>query len=282
MKIAYGTYAMPDMSLEQAIPLLRSIGYDGVEIYVGAQHEGALPADYDSARRSRVRQILAAHHLGVPALMLIGPKAWESDTDAHARNLETTRETVQLARDFGYREPIVVSIGIGGKTESFDRDRDGIVDRLRDYAELGEKEEIVIAAEAHCGAAVDRSVRALEVIQNVDSPHLRLHFDIVHFFLAGDSIEACVRDLAPITGHTHITDTQRHADGSFDFHVLGDGELDATAYVRAMAQAGWDDYITLEVSARVWSREGFDTADTARRSYTALGHAFKEAGVPRD
>ena len=102
------------------------------------------------------------------------------------------------------------------------------------------------------------------------------------FTLAGDSIEACVRDLVPITGHTHITDAQRHADGSFDFRVLGDGELDSTAYMRAMAQAGWDEYITLEVSTRIWSQEGFDTVDTARRSYTALSNAFKEAGVPRD
>ncbi len=282
MKIAYGTYAMPDIPLEQTIPLIRSIGYDGVEIYIGDKHENALPADYNSTRRSNIRKILEAQQLGVPALMLVGPKAWEPDADLHARNLETTRETVQLARDFGYREPIVISIGIGGKTEAWDRDKNGIVVRLRDYVELGEKEGIVIAGEAHCGAGVDRSVRALEVIQKVNSPYLRLHFDIVHFYLAGDSIEACVRDLVPVTGHTHITDAQRHADGSFDFRVLGDGELDSTAYMRAMAQAGWDDYITLEVSARIWSQKGFDTVDTARRSYTALSNAFKEAGVPRD
>ena len=85
MKIAYGTYAMPDMPLEESIPLLRSIGYDGVEIYIGDKHKNALPADCDSTRRSNVRKILEAQQLGVPALMLVRPKAWEPDADLHAR-----------------------------------------------------------------------------------------------------------------------------------------------------------------------------------------------------
>tara|TARA_Y100001001_G_scaffold70499_1_gene68518 strand:+ start:272 stop:445 length:174 start_codon:yes stop_codon:yes gene_type:complete len=34
MKIAYGTYAMPETRLEEAIPLLAGIGYDGIEICV--------------------------------------------------------------------------------------------------------------------------------------------------------------------------------------------------------------------------------------------------------
>ena len=144
--------------------------------------------------------------------------------------------------------------------------------------------DVVIAAEAHCGAAVDRSERALEVIDAVGSTHLKLHFDIIHFFLAGESIEECVARLAPITAHTHITDAQRHADGTFDFHILGDGELDATAYVqRDGSEAGWDDFITLEVSTRVWSKRRDTTAsETARKSYAALRSAFDKAGIVRD
>ena len=35
VKIAYGTYAMPTVALEDAIPALADIGYDGVEICIG-------------------------------------------------------------------------------------------------------------------------------------------------------------------------------------------------------------------------------------------------------
>ena len=197
-------------------------------------------------------------------------------------NLNLIKDSAQLARDFAVREPVVVSAGIGGKSANWERDRDGIVARLKEYAALASEGGFVIAAEAHCGAAVDCSERALEVIDAVGSAHLQLHFDIVHFFLASEPIEECVPRLVPITAHTHITDTRRHGDGTFDFHILGDGELDSTAYMRAMDQAGWDDFITLEVSARVWSRDGYDSDETARRSYRALDKAFQEAHVRRE
>ena len=224
MKIAYGTYAMPKARLEEAIPFLQSIGYDGVEICVSHRHTEALPPDYHSERRQRVRELLTTHQLEVPAMMVIGAHLWEPDDGQHAMNLDLIRDTARLARDFAVREPLVVSAGIGGKTANWERDKRGMIERLKEYAALASDEQFIIAAEAHRGAAIDRSERALEVIEAVGSPNLRLHFDIVHFFLAGEPIEDCVPRLAPITAHTHITDTRRHADGTFDFHILGEGE----------------------------------------------------------
>lgn len=52
-------------------------------------------------------------------------------------------------------------------------------------------------------------------------------------------------------------------------------------YVKAMHDAGWDDFITLEVSAMVWGKEGYDPYAAASFSYDTLNNAFKTAGVPR-
>ena len=139
-----------------------------------------------------------------------------------------------------------------------------------------------MAGEAHCGAAVDRSERALWLIDTVGSPHARLHFDIVHFYLSGEREDEAVQRLLPITAHTHITDARKHPDGSFDLLLLGDGDLDATAYVKAMHKGGWDGYITLEVSGRIWGRDDYDYIHAARFSYETLHNAFITAGVGRD
>ena len=40
MKIAHGTYALPEMPLEATIPMLADLGYDGVEICITRQHAG--------------------------------------------------------------------------------------------------------------------------------------------------------------------------------------------------------------------------------------------------
>ncbi len=72
MKIAYGTYALPQMSLEEAFPTLAEIGYDGVELFIGPQHVGAMPEDFSPARREQLRAILQNTGLGLPAFMVHG------------------------------------------------------------------------------------------------------------------------------------------------------------------------------------------------------------------
>ena len=280
MRIAYGTYAMPTVPLEEALPALAEMGYDGVEICIGPKHTGAMPGEMDAARRQRLRGLLEEHGLGVPALFLLG-SVYTPDADAHRQNLEHVRACAQLARDLGLREPPVLAIGIGGKKDQWEEIRDDLVGLLKKYAALADECDFVLAGEAHCGAAVDRSERIAWLLDTVGHPRVRLHFDIVHMFLAGEEVEDAVKTLVPYTAHTHITDARKHADGSFDLLLLGTGELDSAAYMRAMQEAGWEDFITLEVSMMVWSRLDYDPHAAARFCYATLNGAFQRAGVPR-
>ena len=280
MKIAYGTYAMPTVPLEDAIPALARIGYDGVEIAIGPRHTGSLPCQLTAARRARLKDLLATHGMGVPALFATGLHVLEPDDQVHQDNLQSTRELAGLSRDLGVERP-VIAMGIGGRSEDWDQVRDEIVRRAADYATVASEHDFILAAEAHSGAAVDRSQRALWLIRQVDSPHFKLHFDMVHFFLAGESVEDAVPALVPITAHTHVTDARKHADRKPELLLLGQGELDSTAYVRAMHEAGWTDFITLEVSAAVWSRSDYDPFEAAEFSYRTIDRAFRQAGVPR-
>jgi len=280
MKIAYGTYAMPTVPLEEAFPALAQIGYDGIEVCISPKHIGSLPEEMDAARRARLRELLTANGLGVPALFLTG-SLWTRDAEQQAANVERIRACAALARDLGLREPPVLAMGIGGARNDWDDIKDDLVKLLQEYAGIAEEEDIVIAAEAHCGAAVYNSERAMWLFDTVGSPRVKMHFDIVHMFLAGEKEDEAVQRLVPHTAHTHITDAIRNADGSFQFVLLGQGELDATAYMRAMQAAGWTDFITLEVSMMVWGKEGYDPLAAARESYAAITKAFAEAGVER-
>jgi len=280
MKIAYGTYAMPTVRLEEAFPALARMGYEGVEIFIGAPHLGALPDQMDGARRRRLRDLLRRHSLGLPALFLAGSIYTPSAVE-HQANLERMRVCSQLARDLGLDACPVLAMGFGGSTEDWDSLRDQMVELLHDYAEVAEQEDFTLAGEAHCGAAVDRSQRIVWLLETVNHPRIRFHFDIVHLFLSGEPLEDAVRALVPYTAHTHVTDARKHADGSFDLLLLGEGELDTTRYMRAMQEAGWEGFITIEVSTRVWSREDYEPMPAAQHSYNVLSTAFEQAGVPR-
>lgn len=280
MKIAYGTYAMPTVPLEDAFPALAKMGYEGIELFIGPKHDRAMPQDMDAARRKRLRSVLGDSNLTMPAMMIVGG-LYQPDPTARQANLDLMAQCAQLGRDLGMREPPVLAMGFGGRTADWDTIKGDLVETLLAYAELAEREDFIVAGEAHCNAAVDRSERITWLLDTANHPRVRLHFDIVHLFLAGEGIEDAVSTLLPYTAHTHITDARRHADGTFELLLLGDGELDSVAYMRAMKDRGWKDFITLEVSTRVWSQEGYDPYEAARYCYRNLSTAFEAAGVPR-
>jgi sugar phosphate isomerase/epimerase len=280
MKIAYGTYAMPTVPLEEGIPALAKMGYDGVEICIGPKHHQAMPEQISPERRKSLRKLLSDNGMGVPALFMLG-HILTDDANQHQQTLEHVRHCAQLARDLGLRNPPVLAIGLGGRSPQWEEKRQRMVDLLHDYAKLAEREQFVLAGEAHCGAAVDRSERIVWLFKTVNHPQIRFHFDIVHLFLAGEKIEEAVKTLLPYTAHTHITDARKHPDRKFDLLLLGQGQLDSVAYMRAMKENGWMDFITLEVSTMVWSKPGYDWAAAAKFCYGTIDNAFRQAGVPR-
>lgn len=278
MKIAYGTYAMPMVPLEEALPAVAKIGYDGIELAIGPKHS-SMPDQWSSSMRGGVRNMLSELNLGVPSLFILGGLLTE-DTEVHKGNLRLIREVAQLGRDLDLGPNPVLSMGIGGKSALWDAQREEIVRLLEDYARVASEEGFVFAGEAHVNAAVDRTDRAIWLMNTLDNPLIRLHFDIVHFYLSREPIEETVAKLVPYTAHTHVTDARIHEEG-FELVLLGQGELDCTAYIRAMHKAGWTDFITVEVSAMVWSKEEYDPFAAASFSYTTLDNAFKASGVPR-
>ncbi len=279
MKLAYGTYAMPAVSLEEALPMIADIGYEGVEICISEKHGTALD-QLDPARRAHLGELLDEQNLGVPAIFFLGG-IYPPDDDAHRRNLDSISACAELARDLGLPDPPVIATGFGGSPDEWETVRPRLMEQLRDFGELAEREDFVLAAEAHSKGAVNSTERVIKVLDAVGHPRVRLHFDIVHFFIGGEQIEECVPRLVPWTAHTHVTDAVRHPDKRFDPRLPGEGELDTTAYVRAMADAGWDSYLTLEISGMIWGAEDYDTESAARQCHEELSTAIDAAGVER-
>jgi len=278
MKIAYGTYATPMMPLEEALRMIADIGYDGVELCVSPRHN-IMPEDLDSAQRRQLKRMLQELNLGVPSLFMLGSVLTE-DEEAHKKRLDLTRQVMELARDLDIGEPPVISTGIGGRTAMWETHRRLLVQLLEDYAKLASDEGFILAVEPHVNAMVDRSERAIWLMETLSNPLIRLHFDIVHLYLAREPISEAVHKLVPYTAHTHVTDA-RILEDRFELVPLGQGELDCVEYVKAMYEAGWTDFITVEVSTMVWSKEDYNPFAVATSSYNTLDNAFKEAGVLR-
>jgi sugar phosphate isomerase/epimerase len=125
---------------------------------------------------------------------------------------------------------------------------------------------------------LDTTDRVLELIAAINSPYLKLNFDISHFNVQGVPIAESVAALAPHTVHTHVKD-ERGVVPDFEFLIPGEGEFDYVAYLQAMREHGYDGYITAEISIMVQRRPGYDPLAAAEQTYRTLARAFEQAGV---
>jgi sugar phosphate isomerase/epimerase len=139
---------------------------------------------------------------------------------------------------------------------------------------------VTIAIEPHVASALDRPQPVKELIEEIGSPFLRANFDISHFNVLGMAIEETVPILAPLAAHTHVKDERGRAP-NHQFLIPGEGEFDYVRYLRAMREAGYDGFITVEVSVMVQRRPAYDPLAAATQSYAVLARAFEEAGISR-
>ena len=275
MKIAYGTYGMPKESMAQALPSLAEMGYDGIELCIAGRFPTA-PGKLDPTARARLADLLAAHGLTLNALMMLANVM--ADEAGHEQNLHELGEACTLAHDLAMAEPPVISVTCGGKPEPWDETQGTLVGRLRQWAAIAGREGCVVALEPHVGAILDRPERAAWAVNQVASPALRLNFDISHFDIQDYAVPYTVALLAPLAVHAHVKDG-RMADGKVQFLLPGEGGFDYVAYLKAMARAGYDGFITVEISGQLSGPEGYDPYAAAQSSYRTLAHAFVEAGL---
>jgi len=277
MKIAYGTYATPMMTTKDSLHMMASMGYEGVEIAISPKH--IMPENFDRLQRQILSNVLDESGLEVPGFLMLG-SALPNDKQSHNKRLDLTKWVIELARDIGVKRTPVISTGSGGSSANWDEKKDDLARSLDDYAKVASDEGAIIAVEPHFNAMVDRSERAIWLMKTLDNPYIRLHFDIVHIFLAKEPITEAVHKLVPYTAHTHVTDAKILENG-FELVLLGQGQLDCVEYIKAMKDAEWTDFITVEVSAMVWSKEGYDPISAASLSYDVISKAFDTAGVSR-
>jgi inosose dehydratase len=279
MKLGYCTWGMPTVPVDTFIPFLARLGYHGVELTVIPGYTTEL-SKLDAAERQRIARLLKDHHLELPAIaghsILI-----ERDPDMAAVQWARLTGAVDLAVDWALDgAPPAVDTTVGGTPEQWEELKPLLVDRLGALVRYGQQRGVVIAVEPHVGSMLDTPARVLELLDAIDSPFLKLNFDISHFNVMGIPIADSVSALAPHAAHTHVKD-ERGVVPKFEFLIPGEGVFDYVAYLQAMRAHGYAGFITAEISIMVQRRPAYDPLVAAEQTYRTLERAFAEAGIAR-
>ena len=279
MKIGYSTWGIPTLPIDTVLEHLAALGFDGVELTVIPGFSTELDT-LDSAERKRIRQLLDRHGLDLPAVAAHQPMLSTED-DVHAENWRRLTASAGLCVDLAGTDGVpVLNTTLGSNPNEWNSQQNLILERVGALVDYCTSREVVLAIEPHVGDGLNSPERSLWLLEEINSAYLKLNFDISHFEVQGMSTAQVVQLLAPHSAHTHVKD-QRGLVPDYEFLIPGEGPFDFVEYLKLMQKAGYDGYITAEVSMQVQGRPDYDPLGAAELTYATLGSAFRQAEINR-
>lgn len=279
MRLGYSTWGMPQLPIDVAIDHIARLGFEGVELTVVPGWSTEL-SRLDASARQQIRSLLTTYGLALPSIAVHRDLVVE-DAQEWAANFAYLCQSIDLAVELADQDgPPVINNLVGGKSGAFEQCRELLLERLHDVVAYARPRGVTIAIEPHVNTILESPQTTREIVEAIDSPHLRVQFDISHFDVLGFTIDEAVSVLGPLAVHTHVKD-QRGKVPDFEFLTPGDGEFDYVHYLHAMRDVGYTGFITGEVSVMVQRQPGYDPLAASERTYKALSTAFEAAGLPR-
>ncbi|MBI3973944.1 MAG: sugar phosphate isomerase/epimerase [Chloroflexi bacterium] len=227
-------FGMTDV--ETALQHLAWAGYDGAELSAVAAMADHVQVGQGKDYAQRLRGVAADLGLDLYAI------------EVTPNNPDRVEAVVQAAADL---EIPIVAIGSGGKTGDEESFRQSVA-LGRQLADIAGRHGTKLAMKPHVGAAVYNTETALRAWREIDSPHLGLNFDPSHLHRAGEDVAEAARRMgeAGAIVHSHFRDCPNRTErgpGTPEFQVPGRGEVDIPAVLRALAEAGYQGVLDLEV-----------------------------------
>lgn len=272
--IGFSTYATQRVDVFEALPKIRAIGYDAIEIAVGDAWPTA-PGKLDRTARRKLAGTL--RDLGFPAPALFGPvSTCARGSDRRAMRACFIQNCV-LAGDLNDGDaPGIVTTTVSGPLTDWATDRETVAADLMELADLAAEHHTILAVEPHVGAIFDTPEKAAWLMENTRHPNLKIHFDHSHFHVQDIDLKRAADLCLPHTVHIHIKDGYMEG-GAVTFLLPGEGSLDLVAYFQALLDAGTGVPVGAEVSAMIWGRPDYNPWHAAESCYRALDDARRQA-----
>ncbi len=222
----------PNLPFEQRIPLVKQAGYNAFEFW------GWSAKDLDTVRAAQLENGLAvAGIMCEPGFSLVR----RSGAEEHVQGVI---DSAQAARALDC-STLIVTTGNVVADESYEITRRRVLRKLRAMAAAAADHDVTLVLEPlnprvdHAGYWLTTMAQAMDLIADVDSPNLKILYDIYHQQVTEGNIIAHLRQYAPWIGHIHVAGAPGRGE-------LVGGDLDYRAIFKAIAEVGYTGYVGLE------------------------------------
>ncbi|TAL98069.1 MAG: sugar phosphate isomerase/epimerase, partial [Rhodanobacter sp.] len=231
VQLSYSTFGLTNLDFLAAIDVVAATGYEGIEI--SFHRDQFNPFDLGDDYLATVRQRLAtagvkgacvatASHFFDP-LRPHEPSLMDPDLAGRKRRIDLVKRGIHVARQLGVS---LVTFGSGFiraehvSNPSIDPHA-LLLDSIRQcLREIRPDEDITLLIEPEPGMLIETIDDGLALINEIDSPHFRLHVDLCHAYCSEPDYIAALARAAPLTRYLHISDTRQ----GYNLKIVSDAD----------------------------------------------------------
>lgn len=220
IQLCYSTFGMTRLDFIEAIEAVDRAGYAGVELAFHRDQFNVFNLtddDLDAVRkrfgslRARPACVATASHFFTPSRPH-EPSLMSPDLAGRKRRIDLIRRGIHVARQVG--APFV-TFGSGFIREEHllhpeVNPHELLVDSIHQCLRaLREEDEITLLIEPEPGMYIETVEQAIRLVNDVNSPHFRLHIDLCHMYCSEKDFIAELARVAPYTRYLHVSDARQ-------------------------------------------------------------------------
>ena len=241
MKLAFSTLGCPDFSWSDIYSMAKDFGFDGIEMRgMGNDIFSIRAQPFRPDQIDKTVANLRRMHIEIPCLssgcVLKDKHTWEATR-------EEIKEYILLAEKLGAK--YIRLLGDRKPDVEGDVDDEVVLAALKEVTPFAEEHGVILLVETN-GVYSD-TARLRDLLVRVESDNVAALWDIHHpYRFAGESPETTVQNLGVYIKYVHIKDSVRHADGSVQYKIMGEGDMPVEQMIRALRSVNYEGYLSLE------------------------------------
>lgn len=269
--LGYSTYALKMMDPFEALPMIKDVGYEALEIALADDWPTA-PHKFPPEKRGDLAWLI--RDLGFPSPLIFGLIDVCAPAESQDAEREKTLAKFAMAAELHFDDsPILMTTTAGHSAPAWDNGKEQIRDKFAELADLAAEHNVVIAIEAHAGTDFETPEKAVWMMEQTQHLNLKLDLDVSHFHVEGSDVGHSVDLCAPHAAMVHVKDGEK-VDGKVHYSLPGAGSIDLTAFIASLKANNLEHLpVFAEVSVQQSGAAGYQPRSVAEFTYAALDAA---------
>jgi len=263
-------------TVEKCFALAQEAGFDGVELNVseaaesGSVNELGLTLDTTVSEAAEVRKMADRYGLELPSVST--GLHWKysltsNSEETRAKGKEIVVKMLELAKAIG-ADTVLVVPGVVTSDVSYKTAYDRALAAFKELAPEAEKLQVNIGVENVWNKFLLSPLEMRRFIDEIGNPWVGVYFDAGNVLVSGFP-HHWVESLAGVIKKIHVKDFRTEVGNIQGFTSLFEGDLDWQRLVAALKEAGYDSYLTAELSPYRFDPDSL-VEDTARKLRTVV------------